>query len=148
MTAAAAVYIPSASVQASMRAHLDRRGQWVYCRVDGKAIIVMPSSTGKRVYFVGQQGECCTCEGARRYPICSHQWAAREAATVDNLSEYLADAADRMMDEYDVEYRFATCLMCNANRTLDAVMSGTPCPCRAARTARSGYAALFGSDDE
>ena len=86
-----------------MKMHLSRRDQWVYARVNGKAIIVMPSSDGARLYYVGQQGECCTCEGARRYPMCSHQWAAREAATQDVLAEFIANAADELLFEYEAE---------------------------------------------
>ncbi len=105
--AVSTVYIPSDSVKASMKAHLDRRDQWIYCRAQGKAIIVMPSSDGKRLYYVGRRGEACTCEGSRRYPLCSHMWAAREAATHDALSTFIADAADKLLDEYEFDQETA-----------------------------------------
>lgn len=101
MTAATTVYMPTPSQTASMKVHLSRRDQWVYARTNGKAIIVMPSSDGKRLYYVGQRGECCTCAGSRHYPMCAHMWAAREAATQDVLSEFIADAADDLLAEYE-----------------------------------------------
>ncbi len=106
MSAAQRVYTPTPSQTASMKMHLSRRDQWVYARVNGKAIIVMPSSDGRRVYYTGRSGECCTCPGSRHYPMCSHMWAAREAANQDNLSAYLADAADELLAEYEAEQAY------------------------------------------
>lgn len=85
--------VPTPSQLASAQLHLSRRDQWRYARNTrtGKAFIVMPSSDGKRVYYVGRDGRGCTCEGARRYPICSHQLAAREAAHHDALAAWLDD---------------------------------------------------------
>jgi len=112
MTAATTVYMPTPSQTASMKMHLSRRDQWVYARVNGQAIIVMPSSDGKRLYYVGQRGECCVCEGSRRYPMCSHMWAAREASTQDALSTFIADAADDLLAEYDARRPVTTWRSC------------------------------------
>lgn len=106
---AATAMIPSASQLASARCHLEARASWTYYRVNGVRYVAIQSATSGKTYQVRADGKGCSCRFYEVHKaLCSHAVAVIEAANQDALSEYLADAADALLEEYDSQQQQAT----------------------------------------
>lgn len=100
----ATTMIPTASQLASAAMHLDARDSWTYYRMGGVRYVAIQSATSGKTYTVRADGQGCSCRFyAVHQALCSHALAVIEAEHQDRLSEYLADQADALLDEYDAQ---------------------------------------------
>jgi len=99
---AATVSVPTASQIASAARHLADRAAWTFYRVSGVRYVAMQSATSGKTYTVRADGRGCSCRFYEVHQaLCAHALAVIEAANQDNLSAYLADAADELLAEYE-----------------------------------------------
>ena len=79
---------PTASQLASATAHLERRADWRYYRVDGVRYVALQSASSGKAYSVRADARGCSCvfyELTGR--TCSHCYAVELAALEDELYE-------------------------------------------------------------
>ena len=121
---AATTMIPSASQLASARCHLANCASWIFFRMHGVRYVSMQSATSGRTYTVRADGKGCSCRFYEVHQsLCSHCVAVIEAANQDALSEYLADAADQLIEEYEAERRPSTTAWMYCSRQCGELLS-------------------------
>lgn len=134
--------LPTASQLASAEAHLFYRQDWRFYRVNGVRYVSMKSGTSGRIYQVRADGQGCSCDAYQKwgYVICSHGLAVVNAATIETLAAFVdeqADAADRLLDEYDSLEDLA----------IDAMFAQVSAQAGARQAARKSYRDLFPDED-